>query len=212
MEYDELMNAYKKLQNENKELQIKYDNAVLEINSLRRMIFGSKRERTPNNDQAIAEQCSLFEDEKDIEKNVQEQIAENVEEIVVHKKKKAKKKTAGIKKSFLKDVVVRRKEFVLNEEEKCPDCDSDLKLVGKKVVRQEIDYIPPTIELVEYIQYIYKCTKCGTEESEKETPTFVKSELPKPLLTHSFASPALAAEVIFQKYYLGVPLYRQEQM
>ncbi len=212
MDYDELMNAYKNLQNENKELQIKYDNAMLEINSLKRIIFGSKREKTPNNDQVIEEQCSLFEDEKDIEENVQEQIAENIEEVTIHQKKKAKKRKAGIKKSFLKDVVIKRKEFILNEEERCPNCDSDVKLVGKKVVRQEIDYIPPTIELVEYIQYIYKCTKCGTEGSEKDTPTFVKSELPKPLLPHSFASPALASEVIYQKYYLGVPLYRQEKM
>ena len=36
--------------------------------------------------------------------------------------------------------------------------------------------------------------------------------MPKPILTHSFASPSLATAVIYQKYYLGVPLYRQEKM
>lgn len=212
MNYDELLNAYKNLQFQNKELQIKYDNATLELNALKRMIFGSKREKTENNENINIDQCSLFDDEKDMDKNVEEQVAEQVEEITIHRKKKAKKKIAGIKKSALKDVVVKREEFVLDEEEKCPHCDSDVQLVGKKVVRQEINFIPATLEIKEYVQYIYKCTQCGTEEGKKETPTFVKSALPKPLLTHSFVSPSLATEVMYQKYYLGVPLYRQESM
>ena len=37
----------KKLINENKELQIKCDNLTLEINNLKRIVFGSKRENTP---------------------------------------------------------------------------------------------------------------------------------------------------------------------
>ena len=36
--------------------------------------------------------------------------------------------------------------------------------------------------------------------------------MPKALLPHSFVSPSLATQVIYQKYYLGVPLYRQEKM
>ena len=205
MDYDELMNSYK-------ELQIQYDNLKLEVNALRRIVFGSKREKTSVNESINLDQCSLFDNEEDIEKNVQEQIAEQIEEITVYRKKKSKKKIAGIKKSFLKDVVVKREEYVLNENETCPECDSSVKLVGKKVVRTQINFTPAILSITEYVQNIYKCTKCGTEESEKETPTFIKSEVPNPLLAHSFASPTLAAEVFFQKYYLGVPFYRQEKM
>lgn len=204
--------SYEELLKENEQLKVELDNVKLELNMYKRIVFGSKREKTPTNVQEDTEQCSLFESEEEIEKNVQEQIDEQVEEITVYKKKKTKKKTAGIKKSFLKDVIVRRQEYVLNEDEKCPSCHSDLKLVGKKVVRQEISFKPAILEINEFVQYIYKCTECGTEESEKETPTFVKSKLPNPLLAHSFASPSLATEVIYQKYYLGVPLYRQEKM
>lgn len=203
---------YDKLVNENKELQIKYNNAMLELNALKRLVFGSKREKTPTNEDVDIEQCSLFDNEEDIEKNVQEQITEQVEEITVYRKKKTKKRVAGLKKSMLKDVIIKRQEYVLNEDEKCPECESDVKLVGKKVVRQEINYIPPTFEIKEFVQNIYKCTQCGTERSKKDTATFVKAEVPKSLLTHSFASPSLAAEVFYQKYYLGVPLYRQEKM
>ena len=87
-----------------------------------------------------------------------------------------------------------------------------LDLVGKKVVRQEIEYKAAELIIKEYVQYIYKCKECGTEGSKKDTPTFYKAKMPKPLLTHSFASPSLATEILYQKYYLRVPLYRQEKM
>jgi transposase IS66 len=66
--------------------------------------------------------------------------------------------------------------------------------------------------LKNYVRYIYKCEKCGTEESKKENPTIIKTKTPNAILTHSFVSPSLATEVIYQKYYMGTPLYRQEKM
>lgn len=89
---------------------------------------------------------------------------------------------------------------------------SELKQIGKEVVRQEIEYVPAKLKLKNYVQYVYKCTMCGTDESEKETSTIVKTKLPNPLLTNSFVSSSLATEVIYQKYYMGVPLYRQEKV
>lgn len=212
MSQEELISEYKNLQFQKEELQIKYDNVVLELNALKRIVFGSKREKTPVKESIDVDQCSLFDDEKDIEENVQEQISEQVEEVTIHRKKNSKKKVAGLKRNILKDVVVKRQEYVLNEDEKCPECNSDFKLVGKKVVRTQIDFTPAIFNITEIVQNIYKCTKCGTEESKKETPTFAKAETPKPLLNHSFASPSLASEVFYQKYYLGVPFYRQEKM
>lgn len=206
MSYEELMLAYKNL-------QVEYDNTKLELDNLKRIVFGSKRESTPEvNNKIIEEQCSLFDNQEDIEKDVQKQIEEKVEEITVYRKKKAKTKKAGIKKALLKNIEVVRKEYIMNENEICPECQNEFKLVGKKIVRQEIEYMPAQLKIVDHIQYIYKCTKCGTKESEKASSTFAKSEVPKPLLTHSFVSPSLATEVIYQKYYLGVPLYRQEKM
>ena len=194
-------------------LELENENLKLENNSLKRIIFGSKREKTPkDNKEQIEEQCSLFDNPEEIENNVQEQIHEKVEEITVYKKKKSKTKKAGIKRSALKDVVIEKKEYVMEENAVCPECKGNLKNVGKKVVRQEIEYEPPKLKIKEYIKYVYKCEKCGTEESEKVSSTFLETEVPKPILTHSFASPSLATEVIYQKYYLGVPLYRQEKM
>ena len=63
-----------------------------------------------------------------------------------------------------------------------------------------------------YVRKKYKCKECGTDGSSKETPTFVKPRVPNALLPHTFASPSLATEIIYQKYYMGVPLYRQEKV
>ena len=212
MTYEELQKAYKNVSAELANAKVKIENQQIELNNLRRIVFGSRREYTPEVEQEDTMQCSLFKNEKEMDENVEKEVQENIEEMTVHKKKKSKTKKAGIKKSKLKDTVIKKEEYKLNEDDTCEECGSELELVGKKVVRQEIEYKPAELIIKEYVQYIYQCKECGTEGSEKETPTFYKAEMPKPLLTHSFASPSLATEILYQKYYLGVPLYRQEKM
>lgn len=218
MSYDELLEKYNEASQKYNEMNQKYNNAQKEIlnlklenNNLKRIIFGSKRERLPQEEQN-EEQCSLFDDPKEIEKDLEEQIEKNVEEITVYKKKKSKTKKAGIKRAALKDVIIEREEIKIEEETKCPVCKGNLRNVGKKVVRQEIEFEPARLKIKEYIKFVYKCEECGEKEGAKGTNTFVEGKVPKGLLAHSFVSPSLATEVIYQKYYLGVPLYRQEKM
>ena len=206
MSYDELMSAYKKL-------QIEKENLKLQVNNFKKIVFGVRREYTPKNEQLEnSVQCSLFEMNNKIDNKIKEQVEEKTEEITVYKKKNSKTKKAGIKKNYLKNVEIEVKEYKINDAENCPKCESELKEISKEVVRQEITYIPAKLVLTNYVQYTYKCTKCGVNNSENTSYTFVKTQLPKPLLTHSFVSPSLATEVIYQKYYMGVPLYRQEKV
>ena len=206
--------TYEELVEENKKLNIKLQNAELELTALRRIVFGSKRENTPVNKEQLvdSDQCSLFETEKEADENLEKQEKEKIEEIVVHRKKNNKKKQAGIKRNALKNVVIEKEDYVLKEDEKCPICNGNLKVVGKELVRQEIEFEPAKFKIKQIVQYTYKCEECGTDKSENPNSTFVKAPIPKALLTHSFISPSLATEVIYQKYCLGVPLYRQEKM
>ncbi len=210
--YEELVAENQKLHAENTELKIKVENQQLHINALNRYIFGSKRESTPKEDNIVeGTQCSFFNEVQDEE--IQKQIEEKTEEIIVHRRKNSKKQQSGIKKSELKNVEQETIIFKLEEDQqKCPKCGSDLKKIGTEVVRQEIEYIPAKLKLKTYVREVYKCEECGTEKSEKDTATIVKTKVPNPLLTHSFASSSLATEVIYQKYYMGVPLYRQEKV
>ena len=199
MTYEELQKAYN-------QLKIQYENQQLELNNLRRIVFGTRREYTPSQEQEEQMQCSLFKDEKCMDEEVEKEIKENINEITVHKKKDSKKKKAGIKRSKLKDIIIKKEEYKLDEKEVCDECGSGLELVGKKVVRQEVEYKPAELILKEYVQYVYKCKECGTDNSKKDTPSFYQAEMPKAILTHSFASPSLASEVLYQKYYLGLSL------
>ena len=210
--YEELVTENQKLHAENTELKIKVENQQLHINALNRYIFGSKRESTPKEENIVeGTQCSFFGEVQDEE--VKEEVEEKTEEIIVHKKKNSKKQQSGIKKSELKNIEKETIIFKLEGEDlKCPECGSELKKIGTEVVRQEIEYVPAKLKLKTYVREVYKCEECGTEKSKKDTATIVKTKTPNPLLTHSFASSSLATEVIYQKYYMGVPLYRQEKV
>ena len=194
------------------ELEAILENKELELNTLKRYLFGSKREKTENNEEIVnGVQCSFFGEPE--EKEVKEEMEKQDEEIIVHKKKNAKKKKAGIKKSALKDIERETVEVVIEEEkETCPQCNGHIKKIGKEFVRDEIVYIPAKLKKVNYVRNIYKCEECGSDKSDKETPTFIKPRVPSALLPHTFVSPSLATEVIYQKYYMGVPLYRQEKV
>ena len=160
-------------------------------------------------------QYSLFTNqevqEQEMDKKVDNEIEEETEKEIVYTRK-TKNRRGGIRRSFLDSVELVKEEFVIKDGTVCPECSSQLKPVGKKVVREEIEYVPAKLKVRAYIKMIYKCTKCGGKDSKKDTSTFVQPKVPKPMLAHSFASPSLATEVIYQKYYLGTPLYRQEKM
>ena len=208
--YEDLVAENQKLKQENTELRIKVENQQLHINMLNRYIFGSKSESIKKEENIVkGEQCSIFGVPEDEE--VKEEIEKATETITVHRKKNTKKVTSGIKKAEMKNVEVET--YVENAEDaKCPECGSDMKKIGTEFVRQEIKFIPAKFKIVNYVRNVYKCEKCGTEESEKETATIVKTHVPNALLSHSFVSSSLATEVIYQKYYMGVPLYRQEKV
>lgn len=224
--YEEILSEnmllIKKLEDKNIELASKdseinnlkatIENKDLQLNALKRYLFGSKRESTPVNEEIVnGVQCSFLGEPEEPE--IKEQIAKNDEEIIVHKKKNSKRLKAGIKKSELKNIEVETVEYVLKDDKlNCHVCSGNLKKIGKEFVRDEIVYIPAKLKKINYVRNVYKCEECGSANSSKETPTIVKTRIPNALLSHSIASPTLATEVIYQKYYMGVPLYRQEKV
>lgn len=107
-----------------------------------------------------------------------------------------------------KNLPVERVEVPLPDEEQfCPVCGTPLEVIGKEVVRKELEYIPATLKVVEYISIHYGCPKC---KQEAEKPNIIHSPVP-PSLLGSYASSSTVAWVIYQKYTNGLPLYRQEK-
>jgi transposase len=69
-------------------------------------------------------------------------------------------------------------------EETCSVCRSELKIIGKKLVRTEVEYIPAKLKVKQIVQQVAKCTKCGTGESENPKDHFQKAAVPNPVLPH----------------------------
>ncbi|MCB2357059.1 IS66 family transposase [Clostridium estertheticum] len=92
----------------------------------------------------------------------------------------------------------------------CGICGSELDIIGKKKVRSEMEYIPAKLIMKDYVQYVYKCVDCGKNDTNPYD-SIICAPVPAPVLTHSFASPSCVAWVMYQKYMMSVPLYRQEK-
>lgn len=80
--------------------------------------------------------------------------------------------------------------------------------IGTEVIRRELEFVPAKYEVTEYVATTYGCPKCN----QTEEPCFIKDEgcLPA-LIEKSYATPSLVADILKNKFVLGLPFYRQEQ-
>lgn len=114
--------------------------------------FGASSEKTPH----INGQCFLFGELID-------EIADKNETNVINiKEHKRPVRTKGDRENLIKALPHEVIECVLNAEEAiCKICGSELKIIGKKKVRSEMEYIPAKLVMKDYVQYVYKCIECA---------------------------------------------------
>lgn len=78
---------------------------------------------------------------------------------------------------------------------------------GTEKIRSEIVYTPPKLERIEYFGITYACPKC----KDTEKPQFIKDNGKPALIPHSYVSESWLAYILYCKYGLYIPLYRQEK-
>jgi len=211
MQYvDEKDRRIKQLENENKKLLEKVEQLEHNVDALTQAIlhaskqrFGASSEKTPQ----IEGQSSLFGEEFTNNVTLTDStiitIKEHKRPVPVRKKGDRDKLTERLPRETV--------ECVLNSEEAiCDICESEMKIIGKKKVRSEMEYIPAKLVMKDYVQYIYKCMDCGKNDEYPED-VICSAPVPAPVLKHSIASPSIVAWIMYQKYKLSVPLYRQEE-
>ena len=96
------------LTTKNQALENKVQNLQLQNQSLTKMLFGAKRERTPIANEVVdGVQYSLFVEqemkEQQMDKQVDKEIEETTENDIVHTKK-TKNRRGGIRRSFLDNI------------------------------------------------------------------------------------------------------------
>lgn len=202
-----LKESENKLRKENEQMQKRIKALEHNVEALTQALlqaakqrFGASSEKTPD----YEGQQNLFEEETPLPSEIQKE-----ESLPVKAYTRVKRKS-GDKARLIADLPREVVECILNPEEGCNVCSSPLQIIGKKTVRTELEYIPAKLKIIEYVQYIYKCITCGTTEDYPDA-VIQKAPVPAPVMMRSLASPTSVAWVMYQKYALAVPLYRQEK-
>ena len=180
--------------------QSENDNLKAELAWFRQKLFGSSSERRMED---VAGQLNLFGTLLEEENPV-----ELIEPEVVELPKKPRKKKPTLDKQF-EGIPTRQviTDTLSDEDKICPLCGSEMLAIGTEVIRSEIVYTPPKLERIEYIATTYACPKC----KDTEEPQFIKDNGTPAFTSGSYASESLLAYILYRKYGLYIPLYRQEQ-
>jgi transposase len=168
------------------------------IRKNRSNMFGSSSERH------ISEaQLSLFNEAEEIaDPDLEEPAKYDVLPVPKRKKRKGHKK--GLTAKFPKEAI----EYKLTDEERvCPKCNGEI--TGMKTnVRTEIEVIPAEFKVIEHRTEVGSCRNCDKTGTEG---TIITAASPKGMFRNSLASPSMVADIMWKKFGLAQPFYRQSQ-
>lgn len=182
-------------------LNIQVENMLQALLHARKKLFGASSEVT----HLMPGQENLFETTKELAKEL---LAEQKKVSIAPYTRKPRQ--PGVRAEMLEFLPKEIEEYIVGDEENCSVCGSDLKVIGKKLIRTEVEFVPAKVKVKQIVQQVVKCTKCGTQDSEHPNDHFQKAAIPAPVLPHSIATPSLVAQVMYQKFAMGIPLNRQE--
>ena len=159
----------------------------------------------------MSQQMSLFEEnEKQIA--FAKELNQDLESVTVTKKeRKRNSHRMGIRAEMLNHLDLKVVEYTLPEDATCLICGGALKPIGRKVLGTHVEYEKAKLSVVQTVQWVEKCTQCGSENSDNPNDHFEVAPVPKPLIPKSMVSASLMAEIMHQKFVLGVPFARQEK-
>lgn len=124
--------------------------------------------------------------------------------------KKAKRKQKRAIQDTLQNLPHIQKVYRIPEDQRiCPDCGGELTSAGVKHNRFEIEVIPAKINVIDICQETCQCLACT--KAKGESVMVSPSDVPTPVIQHSFASASAITQVITDKFEQHVPLYRQEK-
>lgn len=177
-------------------------NLQAQLDYLKTRLFGSTSEIRH---EQLPGQLDLFHLQTEDEP---EPVPLELEYIEVKAHKKARKSKAAYDEVFADLPTENVYVDTLTEEQKtCDVCGTMMVPIGHEPIRTELRYTEPKLERIDYYATTYECPQC----KETEDPRFIKDEGTPALIPGSYASSGLAAHVMYYKYVMSMPLYRQEK-
>lgn len=191
MDYKALLREGKKLQAEKSHLENELSHLQFQYEQLKRLMYGSKRERFISNKED-ENQLTL---PLDIE---QEKEPEKEQEVVVYVHKKNKRKNHPGRLELPKHLPVE--EITLEPKEDT----TGLKCIGKEITDQ-LEMVPAKLYIKRYIRLRYiKAVDEGKLQHQG-----VIAPLPVFPIEKGIAGPGLLAQIIVDKFVDHLPIYRQ---
>lgn len=180
--------------------QIQIENMTQALLHARKKMFGKSSEVSTG-----YEQLCLFEETTELAKA----LLKEQETIVVKEHKRTPRKP-GIRKEMLAGLPKEIEEYIIDAEEKCSVCGGELKVIGKEIVRTEVEFKPATLIVKQIVRQIAKCKSCSSDGNDR--PAHIqKASVPAKVLPHSIATHSLVAQIMYQKFGMGAPFARQEK-
>lgn len=181
---------------------ISIENMVQALLQAQKKQFGASSEIS----KGIEGQLNLFGTAQELA----EELVEQKRQITVPAHTRTTRKP-GVREEMLEGLPTEVEEYVINPDETCEVCGSDMKVIAKQHVRTEVEFIPAKVKVIQIVRQVAKCTECGKADSPNEKAHFQKAAVPTPILPHSIATPSVVAQVMYQKFHMGIPLSRQEK-
>ncbi len=185
-------------------LNIRLENMIQALLHARKKLFGPSTECTKQVEGQLS--LSIFETSQELAR----ELAEGQKKITVKPHTRVARQP-GVREEMLAGLPKEIEEYVIPADETCSVCGGDLKIIGKRLIRTEVEFEPAKLKVKQIVQQIAKCTVCGTDKGDNPNCHFQKAAVPTPPLAHSISTPSLVAQVMYQKFALGLPLARQEK-
>ena len=178
-----------------------------QIEGMNRRFFGRSSEKHMVQSEG---QLDFFNEvELEADKQQEEEFPYELDSELFPEKEERKRKPRTPRKEMFKGLPVEEEIIDLPEEQKvCSECGTELELIGQRIVRETLKYVPARLTVVRTIARVYGCPKC---KQGADNANIVSAEVPDALIPHSYASESVAAHAMYQKFVNAVPLYRQEK-
>lgn len=182
------------------------DNLKEQIDYLTKRVFGASSEKGKCD---IPGQLNLFNEAET--ETTEDPVAALSEESLFSREEPETKprKKRSVNEERLKGLPVEQVFLDVPEEERiCGVCGTAMETIGTEFVRRELKFIPAKVKVIEYYSVNYGCPKCRKEAA---LPQIKKGKDGRAHMIHGMASASTVAWIMYQKYFNGMPLYRQEQ-
>ena len=136
------------------------------------------------------------------------EVAEELKDEMIETPVKEHRRQKRLRKDSLpENVPVEEILCDLPEDASCPKCSNKMHVMGHESSEEWV-IEPAKVKIRKYVMPTLSCREC---EKSPEGATILKTKRPACVIKGSVASPESIAYAAYQKFVMGVPLYRQEQ-